>query len=103
MKEGEKLSATDKMEKARENTRRSAARELLYGVIFSRLWPAWLHETDNEAYPLIMVVESPAGRMTWRIADDETMLVGHLEKRQRTSQKAADRTPILLHLASDGW
>lgn len=97
------LTVTEKMEKARENTRRSAARELLYGVIFSRIWPAWLHLTDNDEYPLIMVVESPAGRMTWRVAVDETTLVEHLEQRELTKQKASDRMPLLLHLASEGW
>lgn len=103
MKKGETLTATEKMERARQNTRASMARELLYGVIFSRLWPAWLHLTNNEEYPHILVVESPAGRMTWRVAIDELSLVEHLEQRERTSQKAADRTPILLHLATEGW
>lgn len=103
MKKGETLTATEKMERARQNTRASMARELLYGVIFSRLWPAWLHPTDNAEYPHILVVESPAGRLTWRVATDEYALVEHLEQRQRTSQKAADRMPILLYLATEGW
>ncbi len=103
MKKGETLTATEKMERARQNTRAAMARELLYGVILSRLWPAWLHPTDNAGYPLIMVVESPAGRLTWRIAIDETATVEHLEQREPVSQKtAADRMPILLALA-DGW
>lgn len=103
MREGERLSATDKMEKARANTRRAAEREILYGVIFSRIWPSWLHLTDNEDYPQILVVESPAGRITWRVAIDETMLVEHLEQRQRTSDKAVDRLPVLHALAENGW
>ena len=103
MRKGETLTATEKMERARQNTRASMARELLYGVIFSRLWPAWLHQTDNPEYPHILVVESLAGRMTWRVAVDEFTLVEHLDQREPTSQRAADRMPILLHLASEGW
>ncbi len=102
-RKGETLTTTEKMEQARRNTRASMARELLYGVIFSRLWPAWLHPTDNAEYPYILVVESPAGRLTWRVAVDEFALIEHLEQRQRTTQRAADRMPILLHLASEGW
>lgn len=103
MKKGETLTAAEKMKRARQNTRVSMARELLYGVIFSRLWPAWLHPTDNPEYTHILVVDSPAGRMTWRVAADEFAIVEHLEQRERTSQRAVDRMPILLHLAMEGW
>ena len=103
MRKGETLTATETMERARQNTRVSMARELLYGVMFSRLWPAWLHPTYNSEYPYILVVDSPAGRMTWRVAVDEFAIVEHLEQRERTSQRAADRTPTLLHLAMEGW
>ena len=97
-----RLTDAEKMEKARANTRRAALRELLYGVILSRLWPSWLHLTDNDDYPMIMVVDSPAGRLTWRIAVDETAAVEHLEQRGKTTQKAVDRMPILQAL-SEGW
>ncbi len=103
MRKGQKLTTTEKMDRAREMTKRLAARELLYGVMFSHIWPTWLHPTDNADYPYIMVVDSPAGKMTWRVADDETAIVEHMERREHTSQRAIDRTPMLLHLATEGW
>lgn len=103
MVKGSTLTDKQKMERARENTRRSAARELWYGLIFSRMWPAWTHPTDNVEYPVVLVVDTPAGRLTWRIATDETTAVEHLETRQRTTYRAIDRLPTLQALAEHGW
>ncbi len=106
MKKGTTLTATEKMDRSREMTKRMAARELLYAGVLARLWPAYLapSKPSNDAFPLLLCVESPAGLLTWRLDSDECVMFDWLEQRDNAGEKATDRTPILHGLAtSDDW
>lgn len=101
MKKGTTLTATEKMDRAREMTKRMAARELLYAAVFARLWPASLVESkpENEDYPYVLCVESPCGRLTWRISSEEQdYFTERLTSQPNAGEKAEDRTPILMAL-----
>ena len=95
------LSATARAERSREATKAAAARELLYGGTLARIWPAYTtnDKRDNPAFPRLLCVESPAGLLTWRLAEDEAKFFDWLPKRQNTGQLAVDRTPVLMALA----
>lgn len=102
------LTATEKMEKARANTRRSAARELLYGVILSRLWPSYLmpaktRQAVNGELQHVVSVDTPAGRLIYRISAEERPLFAHLEERANDGKPAEGKEGILAALAEHGW
>lgn len=102
MKAGTTLSATEKMERSREQTKRMATRELLYAAVFARLWPSYLAEVRpaNDSYPVILCVESPAGRLTWRISSEELPYFEEwLKTTPNAGERAEDRTPVLMALS----
>ncbi len=103
MKAGETLSATARMERSREATKRAAARELLYCGILARLWPSFVAEVDNPVYPWIVCVQSPAGELTWRLTEEERPFFDWMETGATSLKRAIDRTPTLMALAGNGW
>jgi len=102
MNKGTTLTATEKMERAREMTKRMATRELLYAGVFARLWPSYLAEAKpaNDSYPAVLCVESPAGRLTWRVSSEEMPYFEEwLQSTPNAGEKAEDRTPVLMALS----
>lgn len=99
MRKDTTLSASARAERSRATTRSALARELLYGAVLCRFWPAYIApcKVPNPDYPSVLCVKSPMGLLTWRVSPDEAMLFEHLPKRD-TPTAPADRTPILLHL-----
>ncbi len=105
MLKGERLTATAKMERSRQMTKRMAERELMYAVLLSRLWPSYLTapKRENLEYPLILCVESPAGLLTWRLEPEAVAgWFSGLPKRANSGEVATDRTGVLLALI-DCW
>lgn len=99
------LTATEKMKRSREMTKRMAARELVYAAILARIWPSYLAQVarENPEYPLILCVESPAGMLTWRLSTEEAVFFADwLQERENNGERASDRDPTLMALA-EGW
>jgi hypothetical protein len=108
MRKGTTLTATEKMDRAREATKRLATRELWSGLIFARLWPAYITPTKpaNNDYPLLLCIESPAGLLIYRVSEEEKVIVEDedwLPTRPNAGEKAVDRTPLLIAIAGGGW
>ncbi len=104
MRKGEKLSASQRAEKARANTRRAMTRDLLHGRIFARLWPSYLVPDRNEEYGHLLCVDTPIGeRLVWRVTAEELPLYAGVPRRKRTNELPLDRIPVLQMLADHGW
>ncbi len=104
---GYATTATERMESARAVKQESLTRETCLAAILSRIWPAFVTKPNrpNDEFPLLMVIETPAGPLVYRVHIDELPIVAHLPTRQidappyTTAQKIA----TLTLLATEGW
>lgn len=106
MPKGQTLTATERMERSRATSRMAMARELMMAGILARLWPSYLTtpKIPNEEYPLLLCVESPAGRLIWRLSIDElAFFEDWISTQPRVDETPADRLPVLQSLAENGW
>lgn len=91
------------MEAARRVKQEVVARELLWAVIASRSWPACLMPPARPSpnLPMLLVLDTPAGRLAYRLSYDELAsgLFDHLEQRQNDGHAADDKLGTLLALA----
>lgn len=102
------ISATQRVEISRRATRNAFIREMLYAGLLARLWPSYVVPVNpaypNPEFPAMLIVHSPAGPLTWRLAADELPSFAHIEHRAAWSgEKLVDRTPTLLLLTAEGW
>lgn len=102
-------SATERLEAARKVKDDAIARELAWVAIVVRsgLWPAWLSvpRRPQSSFLYVLNIETPAGRLIYRISEVEFALFSQLEERPNDGLGggAADKLGILTHLASEGW
>lgn len=100
------ITATERMARSREATKRAFIREMLMAGILARLWPSYITACDprypNAEYPELLCIDTPAGKLVWRLGTDEAAAFEHLARRDREGEAATDRTPVLQALA-DGW
>lgn len=98
---GRATTATERMESARSMTQAVVTRELCLAVILSRYIPTWVGTNPNEDFPIVMVLESQAGPITYRVHREEAELVAHLEHRNVVvkPQSVAEKEATLLLMA----
>ncbi len=102
-------SASDRLTAARAVKDDAIARELALVAILVRsgLWPAWVTEPRKvqQGFPYVLHVDTPAGRLTYRLADGEMDMFRDLDERPNDGLGggAAEKLAILSHLAMDGW
>lgn len=101
------LSATERAARSREATKAAIARELLYVGILARLWPSYVTDAvkpeQNPHLPYLLVVETPAGTIVWRLTAEEVAFFDHLPIRQNDGFQADDKIGVLYALAAEGW
>ncbi len=103
-------SATERLEAARKVKDDAIARELAWVAIVVRsgLWPAWISPPRRDVqtnFPYVLNIETPAGRLVYRIRDTEFEMFSHLKERPNDGLGGGwdDKLTILTHLASEGW
>jgi hypothetical protein len=102
-------SATERLEAARKVKDDAIARELAWVaiVVRAKLWPAWISipRLLQGGFPYILNIETPAGRLIYRLAEAEIDMFRDLDERPNDGMGggAADKLAILTHLATDGW
>ncbi len=102
-------SATERLEAARKVKDDAIARELAWVAIAVRagIWPAWLSlpRVQQSSFLYILNIETPAGRLIYRISEVEFDLFRQLDERpnDHIGGGAAEKLAILTHLAAEGW
>lgn len=98
-------TATERMEAARAVKRDAVTRELLWVSIASRIWPAFLARANvaQKNWPLVCLIDTPAGRLAYRVSDDERPLFAHLEQRENDGAPADNKIATLHALATNDW
>ena len=102
---GYPTTATERMESARTVKQQAITREMCWVSVATRIWPSYVMEprVQQVNYPLVAVIQSPAGTMMYRVRTDELPLFEHLAKRPNAGEPHQDKTAILLALAVHGW
>ncbi len=103
-------SATERLEAARKVKDDAISRELAWVAIVCRegIWPAWIsvprHDTQVN-FPYVLNIETPRGRLIYRIRDTEFEMFSHLEERPNDGMGGgwSEKLAILSHLATEGW
>ena len=103
-------SATERLEAARKVKDDAIARELAWVsiVVKAKLWPAWLSVPRRDVqtnFPYVLNIETPAGRIIYRIRDTEFHMFSFLKEQPNDGLGGgwADKLAILSHLATEGW
>ncbi len=102
-------SATERLEASRSVKADAVARELALVAIIVRsgLWPAWISppKVEQSGMPYILHLETPAGRLVYRLRPDEMDPFRDLSERPNDGLGGgvAEKLGILTHLASEGW
>ncbi len=102
-------STIERLEGARDVKADTVARELLWVAIVCRdgIWPAWRSapRKPQKMFPELLHLETPAGRIVYRLAVEEIQMFEHLELRENDGVKCSggDKMARLLHLATEGW
>lgn len=103
-------SATERLEAARKVKDDAIARELAWVaiVVRAKLWPAWLSVPRADVqtnFPYILNIETPAGRLIYRVRDTEFAIFSQLEERPNDGLGGGwtDKMTILTILATEGW
>lgn len=102
---GHSSTATERMKAARAVKRDAVKRELRWVSIASRFWPSCLMPPRNaqSAYPWICIIDSPAGRIAYRVSAEEVPLFDHLKRKRNDGVEARPKLDTLTALAMDGW
>lgn len=102
-------SATDRLQAARSVKDDAVLRELLWVAIAVRagVWPAWrsLPRKPQQNFPELLHLETPAGRIVYRLASAELPLFADLELRENDGEECTgmDKLSRLQMLAEEGW
>lgn len=99
------LTATERMERSREATKRVTARELLYAGVLARIWPSYVTEPSKPqpGFPFLLCIESPTGLLVWRLTEDESQGFRWLSCRPNDGRPSEDKDAALYALAMEGW
>lgn len=102
---GYQTTATERMAAARRVKDEALAREMCWAAIGSRIWPAYVMppRIHQDNYPLVCVMVTPAGRIAYRVREDEVDLFAHLERRPNDGTVSENKVAVLMALAMDGW
>lgn len=102
------MSATARAEAARRTTKDAITRELLLVAVLSRC-PGFhgyvaRPARPNDEYQWLVILETPAGPLAWRLTALDVPLFEHLgEPQDRVSAvQATDKTAVLMWLAMEG-
>lgn len=102
-------SATERLDAARSVKQDAITRELAWVAIVCRagIWPAWISQPAKRqtGLPYLLNIESPAGRLVYRIAEEEIAMFELLAERPNDGEACdkSDKMARLLHLATEGW
>jgi len=102
-------TATHRMLAARKVTNDAVAREMAWVsiVVRAKLWPAWLSvpRKPQANMPYILNLDTPAGRLIYRIRDTEFEMFSHLPERPNDGVQCGyeQKMAILSLLAAEGW
>ncbi len=102
-------STAERLEGSRDVKADTVARELLWVAIACRegIWPAWRSDprVPQKTFPELLHIDTPAGRIVYRLALEEIPMFEHLEKRENDGAvcTGGDKMARLLHLATEGW
>ncbi len=102
-------SASDRLEAARKVKDDAIAREIAWAAIVVRagIWPAWVSipKRNQTAFPYILNIDTPAGRLVYRLRPEELAMFGDLAERPNDGLGGGwdDKLNILTLLASEGW
>lgn len=101
------LTSTEKMDAARAATQDARVRETAYAAILARIWPSQIgHPRREDAlFPHMLLIESPAGPLTYRLSDDDLGGFEHVPRSREeiTANTQIGKLTVLLHLATEGW
>lgn len=80
---------------------------LLHAAILSRIWPSFLTMPIKRQrnFGWLLCIDSPAGRLAYRVTDEELPMFEHLERKENDHVEcgAGDKFSRLMHLATDGF
>jgi hypothetical protein len=102
-------TTTERLAGSRDVKADTLARELLWVAIVCRegIWPAWRSApaVPQKTFPELLHIDSPAGRIVYRLAVEEIPMFEHLELRDNDHEECTggDKMARLLHLATEGW
>lgn len=102
-------SVSERLEAARKVKAYAIAREIAWAAIVVRagLWPAWVSipTKEQKSFPYILNIETPAGRLIYRLSGEEIDMFRDLEERPNDGLGGGweEKQAILTLLASEGW
>lgn len=102
---GHASTATERMNSARSVKADAITRELCLVSIVSRFWPSCLMPplVEQQRYPFVCIVNTPAGRLAYRVHADELPLFSHLQRVPNDGVNAEAKLPLLMMLATEQW
>ena len=98
-------SATERMQSARTVKQQAVTRDMCWAAIASRVWPARLMppRIPQQSFPYVLIIDTPAGPISYRVRTDETTLFEHLTVTENDGVLTEDKDAVLLALALNGW
>lgn len=102
-------TATERLEGSRDVKDDTIVRELMWVAIVCRMgiWDAWRSppSLSQKMFPEMLHIESPSGRIVYRLTAEEIPMFEHLERRDNdgVACTGGDKMARLLHLATEGW
>ena len=100
-------TASERLTAARAVKDDAIVRELCWAAIGSRLWPSFITAPSKpqKSFPWLLCIDSPAGRLVYRLSEEEREMFTHLEERENDGVPCSggDKQARLLHLALEGW
>jgi hypothetical protein len=96
--------ATLRMEGAHRVAKDAITRELCWAAIGARIWPAHLAppRTPQQSFTWLHHLDTPAGRIVYRVTDEELPLFDHVLRVKYDDTPSGDKLAILHALATVG-
>lgn len=96
-------SVSERLEAARAVKDDAVIRELCWAAVGSHIWPSFLcpPQKPQPLFPWLLCLDTPAGRLVYRVADGELHMFEHLDRRPNDHVECTggDKMARLLHLA----
>lgn len=106
-------TATERADIARNAHVDTRTRELLWAGIGARMWPSFVAPTPDlrdgskdDLFPAVLCIDSPAGRLSYRLSKDEIDAFAHVPSRDTYDGLPCtqiDKMGRLLDLCMEGW
>jgi len=102
------MSATEKAQRARDAHKDTRNEIIAVAAVLARVWPSWIApaKRPDPLFPLVLCIESPAGRLAYRLAEDDMPALEHVAHRQKNdgvSCSKIERLGRLSDLGVNGW